>query len=229
VAVWAVVPVRAGGKRLPGKGLATLGGRPLFVHVVERAARAAVDRVVVATDSSEVVAACKAHGLESVMTAPAPCGTHRVWDAVQRLGGTPSVVLNVQGDQPLLDPSHLDAAVSLLERFDVGTVAAPLADPTPARRVKVVTAPNGRALYFSRAPVPYGGPYLMHIGVYAFRAPVLPACVAAPRQQLARSEDLEQLAWLEAGIAVGVQTVTSAEAPVDDKHDLERVRGALEP
>ncbi len=201
----------------------------MFVHVAERAAQADVDRVVVATDSLEVVAACEAHGLESVMTGPAPCGTHRVWDAVQRLGGTSSVVVNVQGDQPLLDPEHLDAAASLLDRFDVGTVAAPLADPTPPRRVKVVTAPDGRAMYFSRAPVPYGGPYFMHIGVYAFRASVLPACVAAPREQLVHSEDLEQLAWLGAGIAVGVQTVTSAEAPVDDKHDLERVRGTLDP
>jgi 3-deoxy-manno-octulosonate cytidylyltransferase (CMP-KDO synthetase) len=122
----------------------------------------------------------------------------------------------------------VEAAVAMLDRFEVGTVAAPLADPTPARRVKVVAAPDGRALYFSRAPIPHGGPHWLHVGVYAFRASVLPACVAASREGLATQEDLEQLAWLEAGIAVGVAKVASAEDPVDDERDLERVRGLLQ-
>ncbi len=228
MATWAVIPVRGGGRRLPGKGLADLDGRPLFVHVAERAARAAVDRVVVATDSADVLLAAQEAGVHAVRTGPAPCGTHRVWAAVEALGGCPERVVNVQGDQPLLQPSHVDAAASLLDRFEVGTVAAALADPASPSRVKVVTAPDGRALYFSRAPIPYGGPFRMHVGIYAFRRDGLARCVAAPRDGLATTEDLEQLAWLEAGIAIGVADVGQALGPVDDEHDLERVRDYLQ-
>jgi len=222
--VWAVVPARLGGRRLPNKALASLGGLPLVVHVARAAARAAVDRVVVATDSDAIQEACEASDVEVVRTGAHPCGTHRVAEAVARMEGTPDRVVNVQGDQPLLVPAHVDAAVALLDRFDVATVACPLEDPASPSRVKVAVAPDGRALYFSRAPIPHGGPYRLHLGVYAFRHDALARCVAAPRDGLATSEDLEQLAWLEAGIAIGVADGTAGNVPVDEESDLERVR-----
>ena len=227
--VWAVVPARLGGRRLPNKALASLGGRPLVVHVAHAAARAAVDRVVVATDSDAIQEACEAHGVEVVRTGGHPCGTHRVAEAVAHLDGTPDHVVNVQGDQPLLVPAHVDAAVALLGRFEVATVACPLADPASPSRVKVAVAPDGRALYFSRAPIPHGGPYRLHLGVYAFRHDALGRCVAAPRHGLATSEDLEQLAWLEAGIVIGVADVSAGNVPVDEEADLERVRDRWAP
>ena len=212
------------------KPLRVVHGRPLVLHVLERAGAAScVSRVVLATDSEEVAAVGTAAGFEVAQTGPAHNGTERVALALAGLDGSPDVVVNVQGDQPALDPSHVDAAAALvLSGFEVATVCAPLVgDPERPSRVKAVVGADGRALYFSRAPVPHGGPYWLHLGVYAFTPRGLARCVAAPSDGLAASERLEQLAWLEAGIAMGVARVARATPAVDEERDLVEVGATL--
>ncbi len=223
--VWAIIPARIGSVRLPRKPLLAIDGRPLIVHVIERVVASGVaEEVVVATDDQEVEQVVRGSGFGVVRTGAALSGTHRCFDAARRMGGTaPDVVVNVQGDQPLVAPEQLQAVVE--GAWDVQTLATPTSgDPSDPRRVKVVVGEDGRALYFSRSPVPYGGPYLTHVGIYAFRWEALGRCASAPRCRLAVGEDLEQLAWLEAKVPIHVRQIAHSEAPVDDEADLERVR-----
>jgi 3-deoxy-manno-octulosonate cytidylyltransferase (CMP-KDO synthetase) len=225
--VWAIVPARLDARRVERKPLRLIEGRPLLLHVLERAGAAScVGRVVCATDSDEIAEVVGDAGHEVVRTGAAANGTERVAQAVRALGGAPRVVVNVQGDQPWLEPSHVDAAVQRVrEGFDVGTVRAPLVGP-PERvsRVKVVVDRQGRALYFSRSPIPHGGPFWLHVGIYAFDAAALPRCAAAATDPATRGEGLEQLAWMAEGIAIGVATVDRAEAAVDEEADLVRAQ-----
>lgn len=217
------MPARLGSRRVAHKPLRCIEGRPLVLHVLERArAASCVSRVVLATDDASVAEVARRAGHEVVATGPAVSGSARVAAAYEALGASAAVVVNVQGDQPRLDPAHIDAAVTMVRAgFDVGTVSAPLeGDPARPSRVKVVDAPGGRALYFSRAPVPHGGPYRLHVGVYAFRGDVVARCAACDPGRLAASEGLEQLAWLEAGIAIGVARVDRAVPAVDEESDL---------
>jgi len=231
-----VIPARYASVRFPGKPLAPLAGRPMVLHVVA-AARAArrLDRVLVATDDARIADVVRRDGVEAVLTsADAASGTDRLAEAAARVPG--DVYVNVQGDEPLMAPENIDIAVdTLLAGGDrqiatvaIGIDAAEAADPNV---VKVALAGDGRALYFSRAPIPYartGRPdYRKHLGLYAYRAAALAKLAALPPSPLERMESLEQLRWLEAGWAIWVGEARSDSIGVDTPADLERAEKTL--
>jgi 3-deoxy-manno-octulosonate cytidylyltransferase (CMP-KDO synthetase) len=217
-----VVPVSLGSTRLPGKALLAETGRPLFLHVVERAAAAKRPRrVVVATDEERIVSIAREARLEVVKTGEARTGTDRVWQAVA--SSDEAIVVNLQGDEPLMDPGDIDRSIDAIDagasRTDIVTIAQRIAsdeelhDPNV---VKVVVDSFGRALYFSRAPIPYrrepeanpldGGrvPCFHHRGIYAFTRSSLERFTQLPASPLEAMEKLEQLRALEAGFAIRV-------------------------
>jgi 3-deoxy-manno-octulosonate cytidylyltransferase (CMP-KDO synthetase) len=241
-----LIPARMASTRLPDKPLADLGGLPMVVRVAQRAAQAGALRVVVATDDRRVAEACAAHAVPSVMTrSDHASGSDRLAEACEHLGlDGDDIVVNVQGDEPLIDPALIGACAQLLaKRSDcsVATAAHAIADPQDLRNpnvVKVVLDLAGRALYFSRAPIPWWRdgsqeglpalppePALRHIGLYAYRAGTLrrfPAMAAAP---LERTEALEQLRFLWHGERIAVAVADHAPAAgVDTPEDLARVR-----
>jgi 3-deoxy-manno-octulosonate cytidylyltransferase (CMP-KDO synthetase) len=235
-----VIPARLGSERLPRKPLHLLAGRPLIEWVWRRARSFGVlDRVVVATDSEDVANACRAMGAEVALTSPDHAsGTERVAEVAARpaFAGF-DVVVNVQGDEPFVAEAQVLEAAALAVPFDVGTVAAPLGtleawrDPAV---VKVVRAEDGRALYFSRAPLPHvrgadptpeelASPrFLRHIGVYAYTPAALTRWVTLPPSDLERLEKLEQLRPLAAGLTIGVGIVQESEGGVDTPADARR-------
>ncbi|MDP2304568.1 MAG: 3-deoxy-manno-octulosonate cytidylyltransferase [Pseudomonadota bacterium] len=227
--VLAVIPARYASARLPGKALADLGGTPMVVRVWNRVRRAeGIDRVLVATDDARIAEIVRAHGGEAVMTGPCVSGTDRVAEAARNRGAR--VVVNVQGDEPFVDPTDITrvgAAVS--DGTPIATAAAPLTEGVedPAR-VKVVCDEAGRALYFSRHPIPHGGPWRLHVGIYAFTAAALEAVAGLPPSPLERAERLEQLRWLEAGYRIRVVPVPEGPLSVDTPEDLIRARARLE-
>ncbi len=228
-----VIPAREQSERLPGKPLADISGKPMIVHVLERAQRAkGVDRVLVATDSAAIASAVRTAGGEAVMTgADCASGTDRCAAAVRGLQDL-EVVVNVQGDEPLLDPRAIER---LLEAFEDPTVEmATLARPLEAGEaenpnvVKLVQDLRGNALYFSRASIPYargeGAEPLGHVGIYGFRADFLQTFARLAPTPLERSERLEQLRALEHGHRIRVLTTDYRSIGVDTPEDLERVR-----
>lgn len=244
MSVLAVIPARRGATRLPDKPLRLLGGRPLVVRVLERVQGLGVaDRVVVATDDEAIRAAVHEAGGEAVLTrADHPSGTDRVAEVARALGlAADAVVLNVQGDEPFVEADAVRGAVAIVRegRAPIGTVAVPADDAILAVPdvVKVVTDDAGRALYFSRAPIPFlrdpadaaqRRPLVrQHLGVYAYRADALQRWVALPPHPLELVEKLEQLRPLAAGLAIGV-----ADAPpppfggIDTEADLARANAA---
>ena len=217
----AVIPARLGASRLPRKPLRLVGGAPLVVRVWQRVFDLGVaDEVVVATDSDEIAAVVRAAGGIAAMTDAAhPSGTDRVAEvASQRQYAAYGVLLNVQGDEPFVSEAAVRGAAELVTsgRFPLGTAAATATDQILGMPhiVKVVTADNGRALYFSRAPIPWlrepGDASIrtayvrQHVGVYAYTRDALAAWVALPQHPLERIERLEQLRPLAAGLAMGV-------------------------
>lgn len=241
-----LIPARLGSVRFPRKVLADRTGRPLIQHVYEGAARSGA-RVVVATDAQEIVDAVALFGGNSVLTgAHHENGTSRLAEAAQRLGlADGQVVVNVQGDEPEIEPEVIDACVEALlhdEGFAMGTVAAPIHDEAEWRSpsvVKVVTGRIeggiGRALYFSRAAIPFDrdgaqtGPRLRHVGIYAYRVGFLRRYAAMTPTPLETVERLEQLRVLEhaESIGVAVRDVRSVgvDTPEDYKRFVERWRG----
>lgn len=231
-----MIPAREQSERLPGKPLAEIAGRPMILHVWDRARRArGIDRVLVATDSARIAAVVRDAGGEAVMTSPdCASGTDRCAEAVQGLEGV-EVVIDVQGDEPLLDPGAVER---LLEAFDdpavrMATLARPL---LPEERenpnvVKVVRNLRGDALYFSRAPIPFdrggGVEPLAHVGIYGFRRDFLEVFSALEPTPLERMERLEQLRALEHGHAIRVLLTDYRSLGVDTPDDLERVRAIL--
>ncbi|UBM11528.1 3-deoxy-manno-octulosonate cytidylyltransferase [Cupriavidus metallidurans] len=249
-----VIPARLASTRLPNKPLADIGGHPMIVRVAERAHASSAQRTVVATDSQEVAQACAAHGVEAVLTrADHQSGTDRLSEVAAQLGlADDAIVVNVQGDEPLIEPTLIDeVALHLAAHTDcaIATAAHPLDDVAEVFNpnvVKVVCDNAGRALYFSRAPIPWARdawsavpaqpaataqvplpamPVLRHIGIYAYRAGFLrrfPTLAVAPVEQ---TEALEQLRAMWHGERIGVMVTAAAPAPgVDTPADLERVR-----
>jgi 3-deoxy-manno-octulosonate cytidylyltransferase (CMP-KDO synthetase) len=235
-----VIPARLGATRLPRKPLADIAGEPMIVHVWRRAMLAEAGDVLVATDSPEIAGAIEAAGGRAVMTREDhQSGSDRVFEAVQAHDpqGAAGIVVNVQGDQPLLEPSLIrDCLAPLAEPdVDIGTLAAIIAEPSDCIEpsvVKVVGTPTGpdtmRALYFTRSPAPYGpGPLYHHIGIYAYRRAALARFVALPPSPLELREKLEQLRALEAGMRIDVRRVDTVPMSVDTPADLEKVRAAI--
>lgn len=235
--VLAVIPARFSSHRLPGKALLPLAGRPMILHVLERASRVpGVQRVVVATDDQRIADVVVASGGEACLTsADHASGTDRVWEVVERLsreeGADYDVVVDIQGDEPLLDPASVSALLTPFAEpgVAVATVAAPLAEgPDDPAVVKVVTDTAGDALYFSRSRIPSRGAALQHIGLYAFRPAALARFAATAPGPLERAERLEQLRFLEYGHTVRVVRVAAPSPSVDTAADLARVRLIME-
>lgn len=244
--VLAVIPARYASTRLPGKLLADLGGAPLVVRTAECAARMQrVNQVIVATDDERIQQVVRTAGFECEMTAEHPTGTDRIGEVISRHPA--EIVLNLQGDEPLLDPADGDRLVTALDEAspgsgtcDIATLAHPLASREQWRdphTVKVLVDRAGFALYFSRAAVPGrfpGHPELKqesggrlawrHVGIYAFRATSLRRFLALPRSPLEMAEGLEQLRALENGMRIRVVFTTSVPVGVDTTADLETVR-----
>jgi 3-deoxy-manno-octulosonate cytidylyltransferase (CMP-KDO synthetase) len=234
IKVLCVIPARYASTRLPGKPLADIAGRPMIQRVYERAVLAqAVNRVVVATDDERVLAAVAAFGGTAVLTSPRhPSGTDRLAEVAADYPGA-KVVINVQGDEPLIDPALIDAlaAVMLAEpELVMATAKSPLAETEyhdPAA-VKVVTDQAGYALYFSRSLIPYprqreGFAACKHIGIYAYRRDFLLRFAKLPPGALERAESLEQLRALENGYRIKVLSADSAAPGVDTPEDLVRI------
>ncbi len=233
-----IIPARYGAQRFPGKPLADLAGKPMVAHVVERALRAGgVDEVAVATDDQRIVRAAEAAGARAVVTGPAETGTDRVAQAARALEPRPGIVVNLQGDEPLIEPVALERLVAAMKRggAEMATLARPLEAEELARPqvVKVVTDLAGDALYFSRAGIPHrraGGVSPLaraHVGVYAFTAEALERFAALPPGRLEREEALEQLRALENGIKIRVVETDYRGFGVDTPDDLEKARALL--
>jgi len=241
----AIIPARFHSTRLPGKALALIGGRPMVCHVAERTRRArGLARVIVATDDARIAHVIAATGAEAVLTrADHPSGTDRLAEVARALDA--AIVVNVQGDLPLLDPAMVEGLVARMTAeptLPMATLVVALRDQAEWRSphvVKAVVGADGRALYFSRSPIPFdrdgrrapGEPFgWRHVGMYAYRRDVLLRLAALPPSPLERREQLEQLRALENGIAIGVVEWTAAEPliEVDTEADLERARAALD-
>ena len=243
-----VIPARYASTRLPGKVLADICGKPMIQHVYERALRAlCLTELVVATDDRRVLEAVRAFAGDgaAVMTSPEhPNGSSRAAEVLEkksREGGCPDAVINIQGDEPLLDPAMIDeVAEALFSGPDVvcSTLCRPLrdeADRSNPNAVKVVLGQNGDALYFSRSPIPYPRstprvPVYEHIGIYGYRSDFLRRYVELPMTPLAEAESLEQLKVLEHGYKIHAAEThcTDAGPSVDTAEDLEAVRRMLE-
>jgi 3-deoxy-manno-octulosonate cytidylyltransferase (CMP-KDO synthetase) len=241
-----LIPARLASTRLPDKPLADIAGRPMVIRVAERARASSAARVVVATDSDRVLDACRAHGVEAVMTrGDHPSGSDRLAEACTLLGlGGSDAVVNVQGDEPLIEPSLIDEVAKLLDSHPaaaMSTAAHAIRDVRDLHNpnvVKVVTDAEGLALYFSRATIPWWrdgfakdlqampepAP-LRHVGIYGYRASFLLEFPLLAQSPLERMEALEQLRALWHGRRIAVHVTAHEPGPgIDTPEDLERVR-----
>ncbi len=245
-----VIPARFASTRLPGKPLAEIAGRPMIAHVWERACASRAAEVIIASDDDRVLAAAAAFGADTERTSPDhPSGTDRIAEVAERRGWPDDcVVVNVQGDEPMLPEAVVDqVAANLIANPDAGmaTLAEPIRDRSRVfdpNVVKVVTRSDGLALYFSRAPIPWdratfndaesaaelGGPWRRHLGIYAYRVGLLRRFVTWPPAALEAIEMLEQLRVLDAGVGIHVADACApVPGGVDTPDDLERVRRLL--
>lgn len=245
------IPARHDASRLPGKPLRLLGGRPLVLHVAERALAAGAHQVWVATDDERVARVLDGQGVQVAMTAASHAsGSDRLAECARIAGwGDDSLVVNLQGDEPFAPPEGIRAVAAALSSsgHPMATLAAPIeqaAQLFDPNTVKLVTDARGDALYFSRAPLPWhrdgfarsrqvlpdsAAPFLRHIGIYAYRAGFLRQFAALPPGRLERAESLEQLRALEAGFRIAVALAPVAFPPgVDTLEDLERAQRHLD-
>lgn len=241
--VLGVLPARWGSTRFPGKPLHLIAGKPLIQHVWERCRQCTrLDEILVATDDERILRAVENFGGRAVMTSPDhPTGTDRIAEAARAVPQATHIV-NIQGDEPLIDPALIDelaAAMTADPALDMATAANPLDPADPAVRdsnvVKVVTALDGRALYFSRSPLPFfrnpveGLPVLRHKGIYAYSRGFLERFVAWPPSPLEKAESLEQLRALENGASIKVLLTNDTSPGVDtpeQAREIERILAA---
>jgi 3-deoxy-manno-octulosonate cytidylyltransferase (CMP-KDO synthetase) len=234
----AVIPARLASTRLPRKMLREIAGKPLIGMVYEAVRSSALlADVIVATDSAEIMDACRVHGWKAQMTSSAHrSGTERVHEVSDR--EVADVYINVQGDEPLVRSEQLTTLLEVMKNpaAEVGTVMTPAVEgdiPNP-NAVKVVTDLDGRALYFSRATIPFDRDgaqprYFKHLGLYAYRKAALDRFVTLPESSLEKSERLEQLRFLENGIPIFVGETPYDSVGVDTEEDLQRVIELLTP
>ncbi len=243
-----IIPARLGATRLPNKPLADIGGKTMLQRVCERAQAAqTVGRVLVATPDTTIFNAVQAWGGEAVMTSPdCRTGTDRVAEAAHGLPHEFQIIVNVQGDEPLIEPATIDAVANALQESESGDVAemaemASMMCPVPPGResdpnvVKVVCDTRGFALYFSRAALPFrrdtnaaqSVTTFQHVGLYAYRRDFLPVFTALAPTPLEQAESLEQLRALENGYRIRMALTERAPESVDTPDDLERVRALI--
>jgi 3-deoxy-manno-octulosonate cytidylyltransferase (CMP-KDO synthetase) len=228
----AVIPARLASTRLPRKMLREIAGKPL-VGLVYEAVRSSplLADVIVATDSDEILRVCQEHGWKADMTSPShKSGTERVHEIAMRTNA--EIYVNVQGDEPMIRPQQVARLLERMQNADtqVGTLKTPAAeeDIKNPNAVKVVTDMHGRALYFSRATIPFDRDgmrprYFKHLGVYAYRRAALERFVTMPESSLEKSERLEQLRFLENGIPIYVAETPYDSVGVDTEEDFQRV------
>ena len=243
-----LIPARLASTRLPDKPLADIAGLPMVVRVAQRAHQSGAERVVVAADDARIVAACEAHGIEALLTrTDHPSGSDRLAEACTQLGlADDEIVVNVQGDEPLIDPPLIDAVARMLASHPDAAMSTAahaiesLEDFVNPNVVKAVLDVQGNALYFSRAPIPWwrdgsakNGPTalpnspapLRHIGIYGYRAGFLRQFPALPPAPIEATEALEQLRALWHGHRIAVYVSTHAPGPgIDTPEDLARIR-----
>jgi 3-deoxy-manno-octulosonate cytidylyltransferase (CMP-KDO synthetase) len=238
-AVLAVIPARYGSTRFPGKPLAAILGKPMIQHVWERVSQTSgIARAIIATDDTRICDVAEQFGAEVCMTSPDhPSGTDRLWEVVQQFPEADFPwLLNVQGDEPFIEPAHLQAALAgraSHPKADILTLVTPLVDATSwhdPNLVKAVLSGRSQALYFSRAAVPYHRDCperpenaFRHLGLYLYRRSALETFVALPVSPLEALEKLEQLRALEAGLSIFAVVVDKAPLGVDTPHDLLRL------
>jgi len=247
-----IIPARYASSRLPGKPLVDIGGKPMIEHVYLRACQSKAQRIIVATDDQRIAAVVRGFGAEVCMTSPeCESGTDRLQQVVSALNFTDDqIVVNVQGDEPLIPPAVIDQVAADLAAntaAQISTLIKPIDDIETLfdpNAVKVTRALDGRALYFSRAPIPWhrdgwtaqeprvipsGSQYYRHIGIYAYRVALLQQFVQWPPSALELTEKLEQLRALENGATIST-SLASEEIPpgIDTQQDLELVRSLLQ-
>jgi len=227
-----VIPARLDSKRLPRKVLRMIAGKAMVHWVYENAKQSRVlTEILVATDSEEVLGYCREHAIPAIMTGEHPSGSDRLHEVMERTDG--DIYVNIQGDEPTLRPDHLDQLLAplLAGEAEVTTLKVAI-DKTAAQNpnhVKVITDCRGRALYFSRCPIPYdrdgvgGVAYFKHIGIYAYTRTALQQFRNLAQSSLERAEKLEQLRYLQNGIAICVVETPHDTIGVDTEADLERV------
>jgi 3-deoxy-manno-octulosonate cytidylyltransferase (CMP-KDO synthetase) len=248
-----LIPARLASSRLPDKPLADIAGKPMVVRVAERARQSGAGRVVVAADSASILKACEQHGVEALLTrADHPSGSDRLAEACELLSlGESDIVVNVQGDEPLIEPTLIDAVAELLLRHPeaaMSTAAHPISSADEFRNpnvVKVTTDARGLAMYFSRAPIPWwrdgsaaaGGQAglpvhpqaLRHVGLYAYRVGFLRRFPSLPPAPVESCESLEKLPALWHGHRIALHVTGHAPGPgVDTPEDLARVRALFQ-
>jgi 3-deoxy-manno-octulosonate cytidylyltransferase (CMP-KDO synthetase) len=232
----AVIPARLASTRLPRKMLREIAGEPLLAHVYRAvSASPLLKQVIVATDSEEIRNFCRGHGWDARMTSASHrSGTERVHEIAGSVGA--EVYVNVQGDEPLARPEQIAALLGVMEgpNVQVGTIKTPCPaeEISNPNAVKVVTDGSGRALYFSRATIPFdrdgaGVRYFKHLGMYAYRKAALDRFCSLPESPLERSERLEQLRFLDNGIPIFVAETPYDSIGVDTEQDLQRVQEIL--
>jgi 3-deoxy-manno-octulosonate cytidylyltransferase (CMP-KDO synthetase) len=241
-----IIPARYASTRFPAKPLALLGGRPIIEHVYRQASKAVAD-VVVATDDERILSVVEGFGGRAVMTSTEhQSGTDRCYEALQRVGDEYDIVINVQGDEPFIQPEQI---TSLIECFndpttDIATMVKPFSEEDGIEALenpnspKVVLSRSMKAIYFSRSVIPYmrgvereewlkHHTYYKHLGIYAFRSKVLAEITALPQSPLELSEKLEQLRWLESGYVIGVATTNIETIGIDTPEDLARAEAFM--
>lgn len=232
-----VIPARMASTRLPNKPLADIGGLPMIVRVMQRAQASGLGEVVVACDGGEIAAAVEKHGGRAVLTDPAlPSGSDRIHAALAQIDPAKKydVVINVQGDMPLLDPGIVISSARLLDNalVDIGTLASVITDEAEKKDpavVKAVIDPSGRARSFTRASKPsQDGRFLHHIGIYAYQREALEKFVSLPPSENEKREKLEQLRALDAGMRIDVAVVDTVPLGVDTPEGLEKARREYE-
>ena len=235
----AVIPARYGSTRFEGKALAPLNGKAVILHVVEQANKCAlVDDVLVATDDERILKAVESAGFRALMTSPAHLsGTDRVAEAAMQSDA--EIIVNIQGDEPMIDPDSVDSAVKALlddRALNVSTLGLPIDDPAEIEDpnvVKVVTDRSGMALYFSRSVIPYNRagekqpPVMKHLGLYVYRRAFLLEYAALKPTELEMTERLEQLRILEHGFGIKVVTANRDSIGIDTPEDLIKAEALL--
>jgi 3-deoxy-manno-octulosonate cytidylyltransferase (CMP-KDO synthetase) len=225
----AIIPARFNSTRFPGKPIVEIDGKTLIEHVYRRVEQAAlVERIVVATDDRRIAAAVQRFGGTAIMTRDDhPSGTDRLAEAAQDLDPA-TLVVNVQGDEPMIHPDDIDKAIAAarLQDAEIVTLKTKLDDAqgNDPNRVKVVTDQNGMALYFSRSKIPSGGTCFLHVGLYVYRVGFLKKFTKLEPGPLERAERLEQLRALEHGYRIRVVEVLNESWGIDTPEDLERFR-----